>query len=356
MNKSTPEELWQRLQQAGIVTGDMPPLVAVEVTPWYVRLLQGFTGQFAAVFLLLFVFSVFKDVIKQEEVALVLGLLLIGAAYGVFRVLATAFTGQFGLMLSFTGHALCLFALHRSLNDASTWLMIAMIEALLVWFIPHFLHRFFSSYAAVSALVIASIKLPILWLMPSLTMLVVTLLWLYEAQWLTQSARFRPVAYAFTFVAIQMHSTFSLGQAAIQQAAQGRELSSQTWLISVNEVLLGGMLVLTILKLLQRYQQPLSSKQSVAALIAGSVLALMSLQATGLAIAWIIILLGFSAGNRVLLGLGMFAFWSYLGRYYYFLNISLLDKSYVLMATGVLMLLMRQALKHGLTAEESHHA
>ena len=72
MNKSTPEELWRRLQQAGIVTGEMPPLVAVEVTPWYVRLLQGFTGQFAAVFLLLFVFSVFKDLIKQEEVALVL--------------------------------------------------------------------------------------------------------------------------------------------------------------------------------------------------------------------------------------------------------------------------------------------
>jgi uncharacterized membrane protein len=258
-------------------------------------------------------------------------------------------------MLSFTGHALCLFAVHRSLDNSSTWLIIAIIEAILVWIIPHFLHRFFSCYAAISALVIASSKLPILWLMPSLTMMAVILLWLYEAKWLTQSARFRPIAYAVTLVAIQMHSTFSLGYAAMLQAAEGRELSTQTWLIPVNEVLLGAMLVVTIIKLLARYQIAVVSKQGLAAIFAGSILALMSLQATGLAIAWILILLGFSAGNRVLLGLGFFAFWSYLGRYYYFLNISLLDKSYVLIGTGVLMLLMRQVLKH-LRIEETHHA
>ncbi len=67
-------ELWQQLHDAGIVTGEMPPVVDIEITPWYVRVLQAFTGQFAAVFLLLFVFSLFKDFIKQEEVAFVLGL------------------------------------------------------------------------------------------------------------------------------------------------------------------------------------------------------------------------------------------------------------------------------------------
>lgn len=354
-NHQSDHELWQQLYDAGIVTGEMPHTVDIEVTPWYLRVLQGFTGQFAAVFLLLFVFSLFRDFVKQEEVAFVLGLLLIGAAYAVFRQLSTAFAGQFGLMLSFTGHALCLFAVHRSLDSPNTWLMIAMIEAVLVWIIPHFLHRFFSCYAAVSALVIASIKLPILWLMPSLTMIAVILLWLNEAQWLTNSARFRPMAYAVTLVTIQMHSTFSLGYAAVFHAAQGRGLSAQTWLIPVNEVLLGAMLVLTIVKLLARYQVAVVSKQGLAAIIAGGVLASMSLQATGLAIAWTLILLGFSAGNRVLLGLGFFAFWSYLGRYYYFLNISLLDKSYVLIGTGVLMLLMRQGLKH-LRMEETHHA
>ena len=354
-NPQSDSQLWQKLHDVGIVTGEMPNVVEIEVTPWYVRVLQGFTGQFAAVFLLLFVFSLFKDFIKQEEVAFVLGLLLIGAAYAVFRKLSTAFAGQFGLMLSFTGHALCLFAVHRSLDNSSTWLIIALIEAVLVWLIPHFLHRFFSCYAAVSALVIASIKLPILWLMPSLTMIAVILLWLHEAKWLTQSARFRPIAYAFTFVAIQMHSTFSLGYAAVFQVAQGRELSAQTWLIPINEALLGAMLVITVIKLLARYQIAVVSKQGLAAIFAGSILALISLKATGLAIAWILILLGFSAGNRVLLGLGFFAFWSYLGRYYYFLNISLLDKSYVLMATGILMLLMRQALKH-LRIEGANHA
>ena len=38
-------DLWQQLHDAGIVTGEMPNTVDIEVTPWYVRVLQGFTGQ-----------------------------------------------------------------------------------------------------------------------------------------------------------------------------------------------------------------------------------------------------------------------------------------------------------------------
>ncbi len=356
MNKQqSPEQLWQTLQQAGVVSGEMPTLADIDVSPWYVRVFQGLTGQFAALFLLMFFFTMFKDLVKQEAVAFVLGAVLIGAAYAIFKVRATAFTGQFGLTLSLTGQVLWFSALNKGLDDPAAWLMIALIEATLAWVIPNFLHRFLSSYAAAMALIFACYKLPILWLMPSLMMFVVAILWLHEAQWLSQSERFRPLAYAFTFVALQMHSLVTMGFGEMNHSFRGQELSAQTWLIPINEMLLGGILVVTIIKLLMRYQLAFTSKQGLAAILAGCLLAVLSLQATGLAVAWVVILLGFSTGNRLLLGIGFFAFWSFLGRYYYFLNITLLEKSYVLMGTGVLMLLMRQVLKYGLP-EESHHA
>ncbi len=356
MNKQqSPEQLWQTLQQAGVVQGEMPALADVDVSPWYVRVFQGLTGQFAALFLLMFFFTIFKDLVKEQTVAFVLGAMLIGAAYAVFNLRSTAFTGQFGLTLSLTGQALWFFALNDWLNEPMAWLMIAFIEGGLAWLMPHFLHRFLSSYAAAMALIFACYKLPFLWLMPSLMMFVVAIVWLHETQWLAQSERFRPLAYAFTFAALQMHSLVAMGFGELNHSFRGQELSAQTWLIPVNEMLLGGILVLTIIKLLIRYQIALTSKHGSAAILAGCLLALLSLQATGLAVAWVVILLGFNSGNRLLLGIGFFAFWSFLGRYYYFLHISLLDKSYVLIGTGVLMLLMRQVFKYALS-EKNHHA
>lgn len=354
-NKQSPEQLWHTLQQAGVVSGEMPALADIDVSPWYVRVFQGLTGQFAALFLLMFFFTIFKDLVKEQTVAFVLGGMLIGAAYAVFNVRSTAFTGQFGLTLSLTGQALWFFALSDWLNDPMAWMIIAIVEGALAWMMPHFLHRFLSSYAAAMALIFACYQLPFLWLMPSLMMFVVAILWLHEPQWLAQSERFRPLAYAFTFAALQMHSLVTMAIGDISHSFRGQALSTQTWLIPVNEMLLGGILVFTIIKLLMRYQVALTSKHGLAAMLAGCLLALLSLQATGLAVAWVVILLGFSSGNRLLLGIGFFAFWSFLGRYYYFLNISLLDKSYVLIGTGILMLLMRQVLKYGLS-EESHHA
>jgi hypothetical protein len=44
-------ELWHKLQQEKLVSGEMPPTQIVN-NPWYLRVLQGLTGWFAAWFLL----------------------------------------------------------------------------------------------------------------------------------------------------------------------------------------------------------------------------------------------------------------------------------------------------------------
>ena len=49
-------------------------------------------------------------------------------------------------------------------------------------------------------------------------------------------------------------------------------------------------------------------------------------------------LLGFSNGNRLLVGAGIVALGFYMGAYYYLLHATLLEKSVVLLVTGLVLL------------------
>ena len=60
---SSAQQLWQQLQQQGLVTGDMPPLSNVN-SPWYVRVMLGVAGWIGALFLLGFVGAFFEAIIN----------------------------------------------------------------------------------------------------------------------------------------------------------------------------------------------------------------------------------------------------------------------------------------------------
>ena len=87
-------ELWHKLQQAELVSGEMPPTQIIN-NPWYLRVLQGLTGWFAAWFLLGSVFAIFHDFLRQESIALVFGVMFIVGAYFVYRLKDSDFIGQF---------------------------------------------------------------------------------------------------------------------------------------------------------------------------------------------------------------------------------------------------------------------
>ena len=83
----------------------------------------------------------------------------------------------------------------------------------------------------------------------------------------------------------------------------------------------------------------------------------VSLEASGIATGLLVILLGYSNGNRVLVGLGIAALLFYSSAYYYTLQTTLLIKSGVLAATGAMLLLARWVvLKWVFAPEESSHA
>ena len=335
-------ELWHTLQQAGLVSGDMPPTQIVN-NPWYLRVLQGLTGWFAAWFLLGSLFAIFHDFLRQESLALVFGVMFIVGAYVVYKLKDSDFIAQFALVMSLTGQSLCVFSWRELLaNSTSGWWLLFAMGASLAWLMPSFIHRFLSASLAIWSLVVLCVSWPIVWLMPALVVGAVTFIWLTESKWLVYSERVRPIAYALTFAALNMHSMTLLSAHELASINHHYQVASGQFFIPLNEVLLAAIFVLMVAMLLQRYQVAFNSKQGMVALVAAVCLAAVSQEAMGLAVAWSFILLGFANGNRVLLAIGTASFWLYLARYYYMLDMTLLNKSYLLIATGLFLLLLRK--------------
>jgi uncharacterized membrane protein len=81
------------------------------------------------------------------------------------------------------------------------------------------------------------------------------------------------------------------------------------------------------------------------------------MNAPGLGSALLILLLGFAAGNRILMAFGVLSLLGFVGHFYYSLHSTLLAKSGLLAATGLCLLTAHFFLRRGdPTAAEVKHA
>lgn len=104
---------------------------------------------------------------------------------------------------------------------------------------------------------------------------------------------------------------------------------------------------------LQRIKEGDASKTGY--LIGVGILLLPTLLAPAAAPALLILLLSFGTGYRLGTGIGAIALIYFLGQYYYDLNLTLLTKSYVLIASGALLLVAYKWLQPKISAHETAH-
>jgi uncharacterized membrane protein len=102
-------------------------------------------------------------------------------------------------------------------------------------------------------------------------------------------------------------------------------------------IVTAGLLVFVVYRILTTDGSASSRVQS-AALAAAGIIALVTLRAPGVASSLIILLVGFAGGNRALTGLGIAGMLGYLSYFYYSLQATLLTKSMVLVATGLVLI------------------
>lgn len=306
-------------------------------TPWYIRGLIGLSGWFAAFF---FVGALFVlDLANANIAAIVTGLVLCGLAIGLERRWgASVFAGQLALALSLAGQLLFIFGLAEETDSMGlTALLTVLLEAGLIALYPDKLHRFLSTLVACGAVTLWLVEIEVeslVYLFIILLAVSAVQLWQHESFLAARrsTALSRPIAYGLTVALFGLLNIFLVDGMGL----------AHWWLPGVALV---ALLVLVVYQLLVYYQvDPLRQGWW---LLAGPLLLIIpAYQTPGIPAAFLMLLLGFQRGNRLLTGLAALFLGVFLIIYYYSLDLSLLTKSFVLMGTGLVLLGLWYGLKY----------
>ena len=355
MSEASTSALWARLRQAGVVAGEAPA-EAVTVTPWYIRTMLGIGGWIGAMFLLGFVGAGFAFVMESPIAALILGALLCAAATFMFRTWPESdFLEQFALAVSIAGQALLAVGLSRLLQSQGALfaLVFAVVQAGLFRLVPNFLHRVLTAGVGAGALVHALN----LWGFSPYTQALVFAgfgwAWLNEFRLPGRDQQMRALGYGLTLMVIFGLVTRSSTELwRVVAMTDGVGVFGGAYGFWIGNALLAALTLWVVWRLLARQGVARDSGAGLAALAGALVVGLVSLKAPGLGVTVTMLLLGYANGNRVLAGLGivsLLAYWSY---YYYSLEITLLQKSALLVCAGIVLLAARLAMKRGWPAAE----
>jgi hypothetical protein len=330
-------DLWAQLGRAGLAGGEMPREEGHG--PWYVRLMLGLAGCIAAAFLIGFVAVGLEFVVQSKPGSIFAGVLMIASAYVLFLTSRTDFSAMFGLAVSVAGQALLAYGLFRMLEGlgrATPWLMMAAIEGALAAAMAHYIHRLLSAYAAVLMLAAAFAVSGAAALAPAIAAAAVAYVWLNELQSPGLHARLHPIAYGLTLGLINVEIFNWGGKPFLAAFARPDAVDwARPWM---GELLVLATLLFVVWRLIARAGWEPREPRSMMALATAALIGGASLKAPGIAAGFIIVLLGFSNGNRVLWGLGIASLLLYVSGYYYLLDATLLFKSGVLAASGVVLL------------------
>jgi hypothetical protein len=336
-----PQTLWKNLREAGHVSGDYP--VQDAPSAWYIKLLLASSGWLAAVFLLGFFALGLEDLLRNETVALIIGMLLLVGAWLLLRAQAlNVFASHLALAMSLAGQALMLWPLVEWLGEGSSrfWLALFVLQAALAWIMPDFLHRVFS--AAVAAIALAMLLWTQRWypLPVPLLLFAVSWLWLHEFAYPRQLQRIVPIAYGITLGLLLARSFWAFGMNFWIADSSGMDDTTRLpfWL---GNVLLTLVIVFVVWRLLQRHGLTWTDRCWQAAMVAAVLLGVLSQEVSGISIGMTLLILGFAARNRVLMGIAVAALLYFISSYYYYLGATLLVKSAILVGVGTVCLLLR---------------
>ena len=335
MNKV--EHWYKELHSAGIC--DTPETDDSErETPWYISALMGFCGWLASLFILGFMGLALGVMIESGIASTIVGVALLAGAFVLQKQAQSEFLSQFSLAISVAGQGLLAVAvfLHVEADMQVQWTILAAIQISIALVMPNYINRFMSALFFVICFSIALHESAIASLFTPIMMLVVAYLWLHEFTLSSALRATRAVIYGLTIGLVVMKISFGYFN-----FFDGNEIailgSVNVWL---EEGLSIAILLFVLHQLHRRQGLKLIDKVNVSHLILLLVVCVLTFYANGLAMSLMLLLLAFAARNHFLLTIGVVSALFNLSAYYYWLDISLLDKSIVLMGVGIACLLL----------------
>lgn len=333
-------ELLEQLAQRDLAPrGEQPLPVALsgandaESSPWYIKALVGIAAWMAAFFLGAF-FGV-AGLIDSMESMLIWGAVLTVVAVVLKRLVHNSiFWGQLAFAVVLAGQGLLIggFAWQQH-EETAIALFIIALELVIFLLYPDALHRMLSVLAITAGLTFVLYDQGLPELIHGLVLLLAmgtVTVWQQEfrllaSRWFPIRA---PLGYglALALFAICLLSLFS-------------EYGATLWWISA--AILALVLLYLAFTLLRELERPLLSPVALWAVGAVALLFIPAYQTPGILAAVIVLILGYWRSNVLLMGLATLFLLFFLSAYYYNLDITLLNKSYILMGTGGVLLVLR---------------
>lgn len=323
---------WQALRDAGLVESDVPP--ESTQTPWYLQILLGVSAWIAAICLFGFLAVLVGDLLSSKPALIVLGLGCCAGALALMRYAPGEFFVQAAVPVSVVGQALVGFAALDGADEAVGWFAVAVVAGAMYALGPPWLHRFACGVALVIALcgfggnigpVASFAMLPLL-------------AWGAVLLWTGRDDRFAPLAWtcglgAF-FVAATGGLLFLHWRATPDITALG------TWQSAMSAV--AAMLLPMVALRLATAADSLRSPAVLLGIVGCMALAVLWLPAPGVAIGLAFALTGFAIDRPAIVLVGVAGAIGHLAQYYYQLDVTLLDKSGLLVGSGALVLVLRR--------------
>jgi uncharacterized membrane protein len=308
--------------------------------PWFVRALTAVSAWIAATLLLTFIFGI--KLVSSAGGSIALGIVIIAGAALVQRFQGKRlFLEQLAFALSLAGQVLFISGIGRETSDEGGALATIFVSIVLIFLYPDRNHRFLSTLIAVAGAVYFVYEVRISY---GLQVLAACLaaggahLWFQESTFLSGDTEevMRPVAYglvaAFLFLLIPSIMPPEFNQPGI----------ARNWVPTT--IAATAVLLLLEYRLLSFHNNQGGRKLTF--LMFGGTLALAaaSLNAPGILSALLVLVTGFHRGNRILTGLAVVFLAVFVSAYYYNMDMTLLTKSWALLATGAILLLLRPLL------------
>lgn len=335
MNSQSTAVLWARLRDAGLVTGEMP--ASSSGTPWYLAALVGVSAWIAALLLFGFFAALFDQLWRNGGTALVLGALCCAGALALLRVARGGeFLGQGAIALSLAGQILIGMALHDLVGDGPAWCGLGAVALGMYALGAMPMHRFLCGAVFAAALVglcteidDRGLALPL----PVLAWAALALWWWNENRE-DSDARLSPLAWALSLAALLLAWFGNAGELGMSDDLD------PAWRIGA-QLATAALLPVTVVALLQPGNASASRRHDVLLLLGALALALLWLRAPGIAVGLALALAGFAVNRPALLVVGLGGVGVYLLRYYYQLDVPLLQKAQWLALSGAALLLAR---------------
>jgi uncharacterized membrane protein len=334
-------QVWATLLEAGLVQGEAPPADTLE-SPWYVKVLLAFSGWLAALFLLGFVGAGFYFIFESGSASFITGALMIGGAYAILRMPRNEFLEHLTLAVSLAGQALVVLAIVdlTESDEASAWFLVALLQVSLAGLMPNYVHRVFSSFIATFAFSMSLSSMGAPYLFSGVTLFLAAWLWLNEFRYPRHIKKIQAIAYGLVLALVPLKGSALFGHVMLDWASDYNKpgILLQPW---IGEVLTSVVTLYVVWQLLRRHAQAISTRYAIMSLLGTLLICAASVEAPGITVGMVILLLGFAGANRVLLGLGIVSLLFYVSSYYYLLDTTLLAKSQALLIVGLALFAVR---------------